>query len=730
MTYQEELDSPASEKHAIVILKPRRRVTGWTSYNINTWVASFDYGPVSRVWTEWDGSDGLSLGASKDTLVDGEYYYDEANGLLYVFNGSTDPDSPISWTLPGLTVEYELYLATKEFMGPRNPLSSSSDPVTWRGVLAESPEAMTGSRQQLFGFNPLEESVLVIRNQDGWMNKHLYDSSFQFATIRSFVMIGHDIERAVELGYVKETFRGYGGAPKLNANGDVSIASFDFLSFLDRPANPPQRMNRTDFPSCEPNAVLSGKQWFIRRVRGMVDNFEPINIDYNATPSTTVNRDFLTHEGTGTEGTYGANVDDVATNAAGLNTRTYFTTTPKFNKGDAIILVHNGVSYYTIVSTVVRAQNYITHGAIVGRTVVNGDAATRYYIGWVKVQDSNGVWWNLFPGRDFTRINKATLGNTPDWLGFRLADNWEATIGFPETFDPAVNKVLCRVYGTETLDTYSDATSVGAVVDEGGIAAQSISLLHYLLRQAGIPNSMIDKDTFAAASTNHALGLAIPRNRADSEAPTYKDLIDLVLGSMLWKLIYVVSGQELKIGLIETGPFVASADYEADEQDFLDFEFEHDYSALYNRVVLEYGFKEMAREGDSDIFLTTFSPDGTQAVTSENRMAKDLHMTEQTFEREILQYIYTQAQIIADRYAFALGDRRAYYNLTLGPSFLEKAILGVSYQVIRKQLPGYEFDEDVERERQTMLIESTKSARGVNLTLEDQKGIQDNSGDW
>lgn len=735
MTWAEELAKPGTEKHPLVILRPRKRLTGWTLDSGNVWVAEFELGPINKLYAK--SSDAANwTKVSTTPASDKNWWHDEENGLVYVYlasGGSDGPDDPdlvydgvYGPTVPGLTVEYDIYLSTAPLYGPRDPLDASSTPVEWLAKLIESPKASYGSRQQLFGFNPIEETALRINNQDGWMMEHLYDQSYANCEIRSYVMAGADLERAAELSYVREVFRGYGGAP-LNQDGIVSVPSFDFLSLLEKPATPPQRVSTAEFPAVDPEAVRPGREWFIRRVRGMVDNFKPINIDYNATPSTTVNRDFLTHEGTGTKGTYGATVDDA--NPGNSGTRTYLTTTPKVNVGDAVVIIKGGTARYTSVTAVNRAGMYFDHAAVAG-TFAPGDSIIRYFIGWVKVQDSNGKWWNLFASRNFSRINKGTLGNNPDWLGFRLIDDWEADVGFPETFDPAKHEVLCRVYGSEDLDNYADgSTPVGAVTNNGGVASQSISLLHWLLRQAGIPNAMIDQASFSGAVNADSLGIAIPRAREDHIAPTYRELIRLVLVSQIWKLVYTEVSNELLIGLIETGPFAAAADYDTDAKDFRDFSFEHDYSAIYHRFELGYGTKETTRDGDPDIF-NTFTNDANHIVLAENHLARDLHGVEETFEEEILQFIEAEAQAIADRYAFALGDRRAFYQYALGTEFLEGANIGASFQVKREQLPGFEYVDGTERERQTMLIEVTKSAQNVNLTLEDQKGIQDNAGDW
>lgn len=738
MSYAVEIEKPRVEKHSLVILRPRYRVTGWALDSGNVWVAEFDRGWVSRLWARYDGTDGFTRVDAMPTN-DREFWYDEENGLLYVQfdDATTGPDDlsdtgyqdAYGPTVAGITAEYELYLSTSTFSGPRDPLDNTADVVDWLPVLRESPQATGGDRTTLYGFNPLNESTLQIMNQDGWMLPHLYDSSFNMAAISSYVMADRSLERAVLYSNVREVFRGYAGNPKLTTEGMVALPCFDFFAVLDRPANPAAQYSLAEFPNVDPSAIVPGKEWWIRRVRGLVDNFQPVNIDYNATVTTSNNRDFATHEGTGTEGSIAKTVDHLAANT---NTRTYFTTPNVYNVHDCLIIERNGVDKYVIVTAI--GSNYVDHLNI-GSTVAPGDLVTRFYIGWVKVRDSDGNWWNLFAGRNFTPINKATLGNDPDWLGFRLIDDWEADIGFPETFDPSKHTILCRVYGTDVLDKYADnTTDVGETTEYGGVAAQAITILHYLLRQAGIPNAMIDQSTFELAETNHSLGLAIPRDRESLQAGSYRDLIGQVLKSVMWKLTYVDISGAIGIGLLETAPFVSDADQEVDDVDFNGFYFEVDYADVYDSVAMQYGHKEVNRTGDYEIFYSADHAqsvaDGTLSVIARNYLARDLHQVQGQYELDGLQYIEAEAQLMANRYAFALGDRRAFYTLTLGPEWMNKVNLGSSFQVKRKQLPGFPISVDTDSERQTMLIEATKSPSGIIITTEDQKGIQDNSGDW
>lgn len=749
MSFAVNIADEAIQKHALVILKPRARVTGWTQVGSSTvWYADVsDLGPIARVWATSD------LEFEKDEAsptVHGHFWHDQDNDRLYVklntlsLSGSvygpdgtgSDPGGFQDVYGPcsvGMSAEFELYFADDALTGPSDPLDADSPVVDWLPVLERAPVTKLGDRISLYGFSPIQQSSLEIENQDGFLTPLLYAKSFKLAVVRSFILADSDLERGVANGNVQEIFRGYAGRPSMSADGMVSIPCSDPLQILNSEASPAARFSVTEFPLAQPEATVSGSEWFIRRVRGMVENHVPVNVDFSLAETTSNNRKFVTHEGTGTAGNYTATVDFA--NGGNSGTRTYLTTTPYVNVGDDVVIVKGGVTKYAKVTTISRAAKYFEHSAITG-TFGSGDTITRFYIGWVKIKDSDGIWWNLVGGRDYTMIDTATLGNNPDWKGFRLADNFEAALSFPGgVYDPSIHEILCRVYGTDTLDKYPDGTTdVGAVTQYGGVASQAVSILYWMLIEAGIPEDFIDQASFVAASS-HSLGIAIPQTVSATSADPWRNYINLVLQSMIWKLDLRNASGALKVGITATAPFT-TADFDADDQELRNFSFEIEDEDIYNRVQLIYAPRETTRPSDSNIYYgdseAPQQADTTLTVAKTNHLARDHHLTVQTFSLEggILQYVASEAQKIADRYSYALGDRRAFYSADLGAEFVASGNLGSSWNISRKQLPGYAFDPDTDRTRQTALIEVQKSSQGVTLVLEDQKGIQDNSGNW
>lgn len=707
MTFAAQIEKPEVKKIPLVMIRPRRKVTSWTDMGGGVYRSSWTYGIVNRVWIQF----GVELTqAASAAVLGGEWYYDRYNQLLYV-GSVVDP------TAVGRFVEYELHFSTDYFRGPRDPLDSASEVVDWQPYLVNEPAPQNGSRDYLFGFNPLVSSSINLANAGGALNPHLYDSSFRKGEVKMWIMVNEVMAKAIRRSEVKQTFLGYMGDTVSLSDRTVSISCQDFFSFLDR------QMEFNTFAgiaTADPRAIVEGQEWPIRRVRGRVQNFTGVNVDYDATPATNKNRDWvlMEEESSLDEATYTLVVDHLAANTA---TKTFFTETPKVMAGDVFAMTNNGVTRYGTITAVDYAAKWVTHDDFTGRTVTGADTMTRYYIGSITIIREDGQIVKPMPGRDFLR-GRGSLGSLPSGtMGVVFADNFEANVSMATPLDPSTDTVYFTVYGPKEAPVYPSSNAAGEATNYGGAAAQPESILYGLLEESGIDTDLIDEDSFADAGDGNTapLGLAMPRSPSETAYPTYKDMIQLVLQSTLWRLGFVEVGNEIKIGIAPTQPFVASADYDVDELDHRAFDYQHDSTGLYWTVRLNFNKKEILPDGDF--------ADWTLGA---NDLARDLHLSTKEFTSESLHYRRDDAEQLKDRLTYALGDRRGIYTFILEQRFIDKTAVGASYQLEREDLPGYAFASGTKRSRQLSAIEVSKTSLGVNLVVEDQKGIQDNSGNW
>lgn len=721
MTFAANVAKQKIEKHALVIVRPRSYLEDWTDLGGGIYSTPFTLGRVTRMWNAWGDAE-LVRETALSSVGAGDFFHDRAAGILYVGAGSAPTNR---------TAEFEIHLSDKQYTGPCDPLDPDSDVVDWIPRLASEPVPKNGTRESLYGFSPLFTSSVEINNADGWMNEMLHEVSFNFAVVRGYVLANSELESGVANSDVHATLLGYVGTNLEERNKTVSLPVTDFWRILDQPAAPSLRFVEADFPAytVDPAACGADAEWYVRKVRGALDGHIPVNIDYapTATASTSNNRTWITDELEDLdEATYTYVVDHTAANT---DTKTFFTTTHQLNVGDVMAITNNAVTRYITINTVDWANKWITHDDLAGRTIVSGDLAIRYYIGRVVIEDEDGALGFLMPGRDFTRFS-GPLNGLGNVRGFQLADNFETNIGWVTNggiFDPNKHNIYCRIYGPKEAEKYSNGTTdVGSTADRGGAISGGHAFIFHLLRSAGVPADMIDMTSFEAVGAgSHTLGMAWPSTVA-AVPSTYKNEVQRVLDSMLWRLGFAQSGNDIKIGLVELGPLPGSADYEADSKDAQLISYEQEYGDVYHRVRMQYAVKEFSfrsERGPQEFY-----------VTAENTRTRDLHFITKQFDMVGLHYgpvlDTTEAQVIADRLCFALSERRGFYTFFLEQRFLDKANIGTAYDLIQEQLPGFPFIYRTNRTRKVSVIEVQKSTLGVTLVAEDQKGIEDNAGDW
>lgn len=725
MAFSTDIQKEKIEKIGMIVLTPRKRITGWSLYAANIYSVPFSLGIPVRLYDQFQRVSGTfrykhyeRVSSLSALAAAGDFHYDNDTQTLYVYTDDGDPDAraPLPTDdYPGLTVEFEIHLATRPVYGRRDPLDGTfSDVVDWRPVIASAPLANNGTSVDLFGFQPINLSTIEIAN-DGWMNELLYDVSWRQAGVKAFMLVGNDYEKAIQSLGVVQIFAGF--VDSISETGRiVSVNCADYSRRLDDPVSLPLKFNTTDFPNVDPAAVKANEEWYVRRIIGAVDAVEPVNVDYNATPGTTVNRDFITHLDEGTQGDVTVTVDHTAPNTP---TRTYFTTPPPFNTYDCIVLTHSGTPFRVPVGAVNRALQYIDHPAIGGRTIIAGDTGFRSYIGAVWVIDRNGNIYDLDSGDEFVAFS---LGGA---LGFSLKDNVEAS-WLVTPFDPSQDRVYVRVYGRKDLPQYDDATDIGALSAASGVAAEGVSMIAQVLYDAGFSDAEIDKDSFSSVgSGSHTLGIAIPAQRANSPQ-TYKDVLGELLLSEIWKLGLTIdfSTGKMKMGLAALQPFPAPYDYQIDKTEIADLSWEQDYADIYSRIRSRFKIAD----------ATSFPVEGFQLETlsavADSKIAAHVHGVNQTYDVNLRLFDEDEAQEITDRFSFIMGDRRAKYSMKLPFTQLINARVGVNYQVTRDHLPGFAYAFEAENQRTLNLLEVQKDLSNATLILDDQKGIQDNSGDW
>jgi hypothetical protein len=198
---------------------------------------------------------------------------------------------------------------------------------------------------------------------------------------------------------------------------------------------------------------------------------------------------------------------------------------------------------------------------------------------------------------------------------------------------------------------------------------------------------------------------------------TYKDIISEIMRTAMLRLGKNTSG---KWSLMQIGPMGSpSKTIEDDEIQMGSVSYTFDYSDVVSDVVVEYAKQDLGEVVDG----------GVSTSSSSSETAKFLHSQRRQKTVPSLHYDATEAATLAQRYSFALAERRGILTIQTKNRFFD-VLLGDVIRLSRQKIPGYSYAVGTTRTKDFVVIETLKSLNRVTLTLDDQKGIEDNSGSW
>jgi hypothetical protein len=446
----------------------------------------------------------------------------------------------------------------------------------------------------------------------------------------------------------------------------------------------------------------------------MIDGFTPVNVDYNETPTTSNNRRWIAKLSTDAidNGTVNLVIDHTASNTS---TETYTTTTPKVNVGDWIFLFHSiSGNKYAKITDVNYITKKITHTSIT-RTVSSGDTVQRYFIGSVTIIDGNNVEWDLALNTHWNTYIAGGVNNNA--AGFTLVNNFESLIGFTETpFNPSSHKIMCRVYGDSSLP----ANVTIDTSNYGGTHSNAAGIIYQLILEAGIPAFFVDLNSFNTAITNsYDIGFSIPFTPT-GDLPTYKEIINKIQQSCFFNIQSNDYNNFSAIGI--SSPGLLGTGIEIDDTDFYNVSYSHDYKDIYTHFNAVYNKQEVYADTDTD--------QGSPTKTLINFNAIYLHSKEfSPYTIDTLLYVEEQADDYVAKLSSILGDRRGKLTVSLPINYIEKQI-GDDITISRDALPGEEYLFGSSKQKTFKIVGISKTLTGIILTLDDNRGIEENSGSW
>lgn len=701
MTYADNLELPNIASNYFISIRPRRSETLWTGVSGTINYADWSYGPVISVYDNLTGDD-LIAATTAVALPTGYYYYDADAERLYINNGGT----------PGIVIAtYELYLGTLAMHWYSTPTDNTTSEVFFDGFLASAPVIQQDTTDVLFGSVPIATSNVSIDVTDQSWNIHLYESSFSKAEIRIWHCVGAVTVANCSLiaTGVCGNFSFKDGRIQIDVRSRYDLFSRTYASILGEGA---YNVLTTDSVLVALDPSYEGTPG--RDVFGKVKNLRLINSSYDTVvaPRAKTNRTWYVHNGQDNTRELALGVVNTASNTT---TRTYLSnvgnTVFELEVGDRVWMDRSvGTDEYVLVTAVNTVSNYIDHDVIASKMASTSDQVRRgcfkdlYLI-------HGGQKYELIYNRDYSMLYQLSGDpGTPYPQQIFLRDSIETTYSLAEDIQSS-DIVFGTVYGPQ--------------IDGLGTRPQHVVDTLKVILEGSFPLVLVDADfdstwaTLEAANTQ-LIGYTIPKTAGGSQ-PTLQEVVNDLLKTAMLKLYFTPAGL---LSLVQTNPMTTPDETIMDDEIVRgSIEFAVNYDDIVTDVTLQYNQQEVNEAS----FSAQTTWDIEVASTTESKL---LHQTVKaaTFQCALIEE--ADAEELAARYSYALGDRRGRYTLNVPRSYLGTN-LNDQIQITRTRLPGIEYSEDLDvgnHDRRTRVIGVKKTKDQVTLVLDDQKGIEDANG--
>jgi hypothetical protein len=753
-TWTEKVEAPASEARSLIRFFLKKQLfsedSPWTLESAGVYSAPFDYGYVSMlVCSGWQGSpadpmaifidfqsDATELNnvdTTDDIVSAGDWSYDHTTKRVwvkpYITALGTDPNDA------DFTFEFLLFASTHGGYYPVTPSTTQED-VEWPAVIAKCPVFKQSFSDQLFGFFPVETSSIELLNQDDSFNPYLYDAVWKNAR---FEVFNDFVFKPGQLESFRKTIVGLCQTVSQDQS-DLSISVRSFIDILNRDYD----LKRASEYSFGAISVADQKK-YVRKIFGRVAGFVPIGVAFDITIAANTNRDFVfCKDPIANLPNITLTVDDAYANT---DTTTKVTATPTgININDRIKLICAGVAKYVDVTAVDYVTKIITHTAVTGRSDAPGDTLYRPFVGRLDLFDGTIGFYQLYPGRDFDVMDFAGCA------GIRLVNNFEATVSMVDNgngaiFDPTKMDLMPYVYGDATLARLPDASNLGAVSKRGGAYSNPIGVLLSIINSAGRFDGAqfhVDQASFASefAAADDYVGFAVPQ-LSGGTLPKYRDVVVTLLNSFLGRLYLKDSSAGPALAVQRIGPTKVTPDFVVDSAvEVTSYSQDISYEDAPHRINLNYSFQELPMNNPGTVIAfppnSSFPAQGSEGsvfIFKNCKQARWAYFTKYEFafdsylDNDFTQDGSDQIELMGNRVLWLMSERRNRITLVVKNRFFE-ANIGDTIELSRDSVPGFAFLFGTLQSRKFILIEKQQSVYGVTLVLDDQKGVEDHSGDW
>lgn len=325
----------------------------------------------------------------------------------------------------------------------------------------------------------------------------------------------------------------------------------------------------------------------------------------------------------------------------------------------------------------------------------------------------DGTRYELVPWRDYrdeagvVELLAGAAGNVGAPRAFSASDQFHGTVqdGFGEVFDDQGG-----YFGYDTSRSMSGAKN----------AVRNIAAI--MTKVMGVSPSNIDWVSFEAARVavqDRTMSCSFP-DTSNESAPSIRDVLGRILMSCLLRLRINRTGKwELQF----VGPVGPSANHQIGERQYIEIsQYEVGFKDLYSEVIVEYARREVNEVMNG--------PDGeAKKVARTNPIAMYFHEAQNSRVFNSVFITAADADWLAERLGWIYGERKLSVHMSLPLNALDP-LPGESASVEAPFVPGAVVVEGTMQSMTGTITELEQTDETIEMTVEDQKGIEDNSGDW
>lgn len=726
MTYADDLNNERLPSQFLV------RLNGRTPVNENGFVQGSLSGmpnPTRTFYydtTDYESIAFIKAGANftytrtvnKSLLIDctdteGNFYYDYDLKRVYLQFPTATP-FPLGFNL---YLEYSLFYSTEGVTLAAEPrqFTTETELVFWRPLLVNQPAIEASSEERLFGYAPTRSVVVQISNEDRVWYDRLYSDSFNKTKAYIWHYKGYLADRNPNVesfqSDITRVFVGEIGGSILLTDQTVDFTLFDSSQIFDREFR--IRLNydgsapsSSFFPGGIPIPLYYGK---VEGVQFRLDDATPFRYFVGQTDNRLVK---TVGAGTTTTKVYVGVSGDTngIENGGGLG---------GFNDpSDVVYWVEGNESSYVTNVGSDGGGNYVIVTPAFTVAPTPGHTIQRPKAGSVFIADQNGAPHGpLLYSRHYTETD---VGADYFYIDINSA-NINTDFGF--TPDDS-SLVWGRVYGllypsTSALGRLAVTVPPFGASDSAGMS-DGVSILWHILRiHLGLPESEFNKTSWEDLDLNfadHNIGFSVGSLQNQSY-PTFRELVADITKSCLLN-IYQNNGAVWEISSL--GPFSSDNDI-VPEATQAEISYEFDYRDIFSDFVIKYNNQQIGRFGGQS--------GGFNQISVTNQSRAELHNIDRTLNIKTLHTTTGSATSFANRISYILGERKGVANLRTYSEYFQ-LLIGNQVAIESELVPGFKYTEGVDRQRSYKISSTTKRLNEIALILDDQKGIEDNSGSW